>query len=75
MVLVQYFILCELCVTLAYSASFSGEGTYYAATGAGACSFDVSDDDPLLVAAMNAEQYGDADVQTLAQCFKYLQYC
>ena len=38
-----------------------GIATYYAATGAGACSFDPSPDD-LLVAAMNAEEYNNAAV-------------
>jgi expansin (peptidoglycan-binding protein) len=37
----------------------SGVATYYAATGAGACSFDASPQD-LLVAAMNAEEYDNA---------------
>lgn len=37
----------------------SGEGTYYAATGAGNCSFDPSPDD-LMVAAMNAVDYRTA---------------
>jgi expansin (peptidoglycan-binding protein) len=37
----------------------SGEGTYYAATGAGNCSFDATPND-LLVAAMNAADYADA---------------
>ncbi len=37
-----------------------GLATYYYATGAGACSFDPSPDD-LMVAAMNADEYGQAD--------------
>lgn len=37
----------------------SGEGTYYAATGAGNCSFDASPDD-LMVAALDAPDYDDA---------------
>ena len=37
----------------------SGEGTYYAATGGGHCSFDPSPDD-LMVAAMNAVDYRTA---------------
>jgi expansin (peptidoglycan-binding protein) len=37
----------------------SGDGTYYAATGAGNCSFDASPDD-LMVAALNAPDYDDA---------------
>lgn len=37
----------------------SGEGTYYAATGAGNCSFDATPND-LLVAAMNAPDYAGA---------------
>jgi len=36
-----------------------GEATYYAATGAGACSFDSSPND-LMVAAMNAVDYNNA---------------
>lgn len=36
-----------------------GIATYYYATGAGACSFDPSPDD-LMVAAMNADEYGQA---------------
>lgn len=36
-------------------ATHQGEGTYYAATGAGACSYDVSAD--LMVAAMNHTDY------------------
>lgn len=40
-------------------APVSGIATYYAATGAGACSFDASPND-LMVAAMNAEQYANA---------------
>lgn len=38
----------------------SGEGTYYDATGAGNCSFDATPND-LMVAAMNAVDYGTAD--------------
>jgi expansin len=41
-------------------AEASGEGTYYAATGAGNCSFDATPND-LMVAAMNAVDYGTAD--------------
>lgn len=37
----------------------SGEGTYYAATGAGNCGFDESPGD-LMVAAMNAQDYNTA---------------
>lgn len=37
----------------------SGDGTYYDATGAGACSFDASPND-LMVAAMNMPDYQDA---------------
>ena len=36
-----------------------GEGTWYYATGGGACSFDASPND-LMVAAMNAAEYGTA---------------
>jgi len=41
-------------------AEASGEGTYYDATGEGACSFDATPND-LMVAAMNAVDYGIAD--------------
>lgn len=41
-------------------AMASGEGTYYDATGAGNCSFDATPND-LMVAAMNAVDYGTAD--------------
>jgi expansin (peptidoglycan-binding protein) len=44
-----------------------GIATYYAATGAGACSFDPSSDD-LMVAAMNADEYDNAAV-----CGEYLK--
>lgn len=40
----------------ALGGSYSGEGTYYGATGAGACSYDPSPQS-LLVAAMNAPQW------------------
>ncbi len=43
------------------SASESGKITYYAATGAGACSFDATPDD-LDVAAMDAPEFDDAAV-------------
>jgi expansin len=43
-------------------ATFEGEGTYYAATGDGACSFGVSADNPLLVGAMNAPDYDNSNV-------------
>ena len=43
----------------AVPAEASGEGTYYAATGAGNCSFDPSPND-LMVAAMNAVDYRTA---------------
>jgi expansin len=43
----------------AVPAAESGDGTYYAADGTGNCSFDASPDD-LMVAAMNAADYGDA---------------
>jgi expansin (peptidoglycan-binding protein) len=46
---------------------YSGEATYYAATGAGACSFDASPGD-LMVAAMNAPQYANA-----AYCGAYVR--
>lgn len=41
-------------------AEASGEGTFYAADGSGNCSFDASPGD-LMVAAMNAVDYGTAD--------------
>lgn len=41
-------------------AGGSGDGTYYDATGAGNCSFDATPND-LMVAAMNAVDYGTAD--------------
>jgi expansin (peptidoglycan-binding protein) len=44
------------------SPTYEGEGTYYAATGAGACSFDASSETPLLVGAMNAPDYGNSAV-------------
>lgn len=40
----------------------SGEGTYYAATGAGACGFPASSATPLLVAAMNAPNWSGSGV-------------
>ena len=40
----------------------SGEGTYYDATGAGACSFDAQPGGELLVAAMNAPQFAGSGV-------------
>lgn len=43
----------------AVPAEAAGEGTYYAATGAGNCSFDPSPQD-LMVAAMNAVDYRTA---------------
>jgi expansin len=42
--------------------SFTGEGTYYAATGAGACSFAATGANPLLVGAMNAQDYANSSV-------------
>src|SRR5690242_21027010 len=41
-------------------ADESGDGTYYDATGAGNCGFDATPSD-LMVAAMNAVDYGTAD--------------
>lgn len=41
--------------------SYEGQGTYYSADGTGNCSFDASPGD-LLVAAMNEEQYGNAEL-------------
>ena len=43
----------------AVPADETGDGTYYAADGTGNCSFDASPDD-LLVAAMNAPDYSNA---------------
>jgi len=45
--------------TQTLSASFSGEGTFYGATGEGQCSFDASPSD-LMVAAMNDHDYANA---------------
>ncbi|WP_206079411.1 expansin EXLX1 family cellulose-binding protein [Polyangium spumosum] len=42
--------------------TFEGEGTYYAANGSGACSFDVSSSSPLLVGAMNAQDWATSGV-------------
>ncbi len=42
--------------------TFAGEGTYYSATGDGACSFGSSGDKPLLVGAMNAPDYNNSNV-------------
>lgn len=47
--------------TAAANPVYRGEGTYYAATGAGNCSFDPSPEN-LLVAAMNELDYGNADL-------------
>jgi expansin (peptidoglycan-binding protein) len=42
---------------------FTGEGTYYAADGTGACSFDAhTGSDELLIAAMNAPQWAGSGV-------------
>lgn len=41
-------------------ATHRGEGTYYAATGAGNCSFPAQSGSPLLVAAMNNPDYNSA---------------
>lgn len=46
----------------ANAVTFEGEGTYYAATGDGACSFGASADNPLLVGAMNAPDYDNSNV-------------
>jgi expansin (peptidoglycan-binding protein) len=42
--------------------SRSGEGTYYAADGSGACGFERQSGGPLLVAAMNAPDWGGSGV-------------
>src|SRR4051812_16207744 len=52
--------------TVARSATHSGEGTYYGATGAGNCSFDPSPDN-LMVAAMNHTDYAGS-----AACGEYV---
>ena len=52
--------------TVALSATHSGEGTYYGATGAGNCSFDPSPDN-LMVAAMNHTDYAGS-----AACGEYV---
>lgn len=46
----------------ANAATFEGEGTYYAASGDGACSFGPSADKPLLIGAMNAQDYNNSNV-------------
>ena len=51
----------------AAAPAHSGEGTYYAATGAGNCSFDASPQD-LMVAAMNHADYANA-----ALCGAYVE--
>ena len=42
--------------------TFEGEGTYYDANGSGACSFATSSESPLLVGAMNAQDYANSGV-------------
>jgi expansin len=42
--------------------TFEGEGTYYAATGAGNCSFDADPSKPLLVGAMNNDDWANSGV-------------
>ncbi|HKX42141.1 MAG TPA: expansin EXLX1 family cellulose-binding protein [Burkholderiaceae bacterium] len=51
--------------TTALGATRSGQGTYYGATGQGACSFDASSD--LMVAAMNHTDYAGS-----AACGEYV---
>lgn len=46
----------------ANAATFTGDGTYYSATGDGSCSFGPSADQPLLVGAMNAPDYDNSNV-------------
>jgi len=46
----------------ANAATFTGDGTYYDATGDGSCSFGPSGDKPLLVGAMNAPDYDNSNV-------------
>lgn len=46
----------------ANAATFTGDATYYAATGAGSCSFEASPEKPLLVGAMNAPDYANSGV-------------
>jgi expansin (peptidoglycan-binding protein) len=44
-----------------FGTSYTGEGTYYGATGAGACSYEASPQN-LMVAAMNAPQWQNSAV-------------
>lgn len=46
----------------ANAATFTGEGTYYDATGNGSCSFGTSSEKPLLVGAMNTPDYNNSNV-------------
>jgi len=46
----------------ANATTFEGEGTYYDANGNGACSFGPSSDTPLLIGAMNAQDYDNSNV-------------
>eukprot|EP00667_Euglena_gracilis_P006861 EG_transcript_6930 len=54
---------CEMATNLVtlptLSTNYTGDGTYYGATGAGACSYDASPTD-LMVAALNAPQWATA---------------
>jgi expansin (peptidoglycan-binding protein) len=56
---VAVVVLICLLVSLAV-AEFTGEGTYYDATGEGTCSFDRISSTPLLVAALNAPDFNHA---------------
>jgi expansin (peptidoglycan-binding protein) len=46
----------------ANAATFTGDGTYYDATGDGSCSFGPSSDKPLLIGAMNTPDYANSSV-------------
>jgi expansin (peptidoglycan-binding protein) len=50
------------------AGTYSGDGTYYAATGGGACSFEPTSAQPLLVAAMNDPQYSSPPAQVCGSC-------
>ena len=53
-------VLCG-CGATGIGTTYSGEGTYYGATGGGACSYDPSPQN-LMVAAMNAPQWDSSAV-------------
>jgi expansin len=63
----SHFVFLPLIAMTRLNPLHQGQATYYAATGAGACSFDPSPND-LMVAAMNAVDYNNA-----FYCGAYLQ--